>query len=103
MIAWCKKYIEWLETSPSGKEAGTSDKFVFPWGGKSPSLTFDSNHGTIFINQLAGLKLIVGDKAAAAKLTDGYFRGIFQKQVEANGDQVRSNIFFYSYLLDHVP
>jgi hypothetical protein len=26
MMEWVKKYIEWLETSPSGKQAASSDK-----------------------------------------------------------------------------
>jgi hypothetical protein len=38
---------------------------------------------------MAALKLVVNDKAAAAKLTDAYFKGTFQGQVQANGDQVR--------------
>ncbi|KAJ7290691.1 chondroitin AC/alginate lyase [Mycena rebaudengoi] len=71
MMEWVKKYIEWLETSPSGKQAASSD----------------NNHGTIFVSQMAALKLVVNDKAAAAKLTDAYFKGTFQGQVQANGDQ----------------
>ncbi|KAJ7668176.1 chondroitin AC/alginate lyase [Mycena rosella] len=71
LIAWCDKYIDWLNTSPSGTTAGNAT----------------NNHGTIFVNQMAGLKLIVKDVPAAATLTQGYFTGIFQKQLQANGDQ----------------
>lgn len=52
-------------------------------------MEFNSNHGTIFVNQLAGLKLIVNDVAGAANWTQNYFTGAFQGQVSANGDQVR--------------
>ncbi|KAJ6537207.1 chondroitin AC/alginate lyase [Mycena vulgaris] len=71
MIAWCNKYIDWLQTSPSGKTAGSST----------------NNHGTIFVNQLAGLKLIVKDVAGAVNLTQTYFSSTYKGQVAANGDQ----------------
>jgi hypothetical protein len=47
-----------------------------------------SNHGTIFVNQLAGLKLIVKDTAGAVNWTKGYFSGIYQGQLNSTGDQV---------------
>ncbi|KAJ6566544.1 alginate lyase-domain-containing protein [Mycena capillaripes] len=59
MIVWCNKYTDWLLT----------------------------NHGTIFVNQFAALKLIVKDTAGAVNWTHNYFTGIFQKQVNASGDQ----------------
>ncbi|KAJ6549081.1 chondroitin AC/alginate lyase [Mycena vulgaris] len=71
LIAWSNQYINWLQTSALGKQAGSST----------------NNHGTIFINQLAGLKLIVEDVASAITLTEGYFAGIYKGQVTANGDQ----------------
>ncbi|KAJ6566671.1 chondroitin AC/alginate lyase [Mycena capillaripes] len=71
MIAWCNKYIDWLLTSSSGKTAASST----------------NNHGTIFVNQFAGLKLIVNDAAGATNWTKNYFTGIFQKQVNSSGDQ----------------
>ncbi|KAJ6613523.1 alginate lyase-domain-containing protein [Mycena sp. CBHHK59/15] len=71
MIAWCNKYIDWLQTAPTAKQAASSN----------------NNHGTIFVNQLAALKLIVGDTADAVNLTRGYFKGIYQGQLKANGDQ----------------
>lgn len=71
MVAWCTKYIAWLQTSPTGKQAASSN----------------NNHGTIFVNQMAALQLIVGDVASAVNLTQAYFKGIYQGQVQANGDQ----------------
>jgi hypothetical protein len=64
-------------------------EFAFASEAELP-LTFpaDSNHGTIFVNQLAGLKLIVEDVAGAVNLTERYFSGLYQGQLSANGDQV---------------
>ncbi|KAJ7184838.1 chondroitin AC/alginate lyase [Mycena filopes] len=70
-VAWCTKYINWLETAPTAHTAATST----------------NNHGTIFVNQLAGVKLIVKDTAGAVNWTQNYFSGAFQGQVAANGDQ----------------
>ncbi|KAJ6537220.1 chondroitin AC/alginate lyase [Mycena vulgaris] len=83
MIAWCKTYIDWLQTSPSGKTAGSAT----------------NNHGTIYVNQLAGLKLIVEDVAGAVNLTQTYFSSTYKGQVAANGDQpqeaTRSHPYHY--------
>ncbi|KAJ7626085.1 chondroitin AC/alginate lyase [Roridomyces roridus] len=70
-VAWCNKYIDWLQTSPSGKTAAG----------------LDNNHGTIFVNQLAALKLLVNDVSGAVTLIQGYFNGIFKAQIDAKGDQ----------------
>ncbi|KAJ7142371.1 alginate lyase-domain-containing protein [Mycena epipterygia] len=70
-VAWCNKYISWLETSSIGKTAAAAT----------------NNHGTILVNQLAGLKLIVNDVAGAVNWTQNYFTGAFQGQVNATGDQ----------------
>jgi NAD(P)H-dependent FMN reductase len=93
--AWIKKYIDWLGSSPSGKTAASSEKCVYMAGAVVDHClqAICSNHGTIFVNQLAALKLLINDTAGAASLTDGYFKGIFQKQVQANGDQVCSLFF----------
>ncbi|KAJ7875883.1 chondroitin AC/alginate lyase [Mycena olivaceomarginata] len=71
MIVWCNKYIDWLQTAPNAIVAAHAT----------------NNHGTIFVNQLAGLKLIVQDTAGAVNWTQGYFSGIFQGQVNSTGDQ----------------
>ncbi|KAJ7108349.1 chondroitin AC/alginate lyase [Mycena crocata] len=71
MVAWCKKYINWLQTAPTAKQAAGSK----------------NNHGTFYVNQLAALKLIVNDTAGATKLGRAYFGGIFKGQIQSNGDQ----------------
>ncbi|KAJ7060327.1 chondroitin AC/alginate lyase [Mycena amicta] len=71
MVAWCNTYIDWLQTSPSGKQASTAK----------------NNHGTIFVSQFAALKLIVSDVAGAVSSTQGYFNGLYQGQLQSNGDQ----------------
>ncbi|KAK7042722.1 chondroitin AC/alginate lyase [Favolaschia claudopus] len=70
-VDWCTKYINWLDTAPNGQQAAHST----------------NNHGTIFVNQYAALKLIAGDKAGAVNWTTNYFSGRFQHQVNSSGDQ----------------
>ncbi|KAJ6453561.1 chondroitin AC/alginate lyase [Mycena sanguinolenta] len=71
MVAWCKQYINWLETAPTAKQAA---------GAKN-------NHGTYYVNQLMALKLIVNDTAGAVTLGRGYFGGIYKGQMSSNGNQ----------------
>ncbi|KAJ7116999.1 alginate lyase-domain-containing protein [Mycena epipterygia] len=71
MVAWCNKYIQWLQTNAIGQGAAKAT----------------NNHGTIYVSQMAGLKLIFNDISGAINLTQGYFSGIYQNQVAANGDQ----------------
>ncbi|KAJ6566781.1 alginate lyase-domain-containing protein [Mycena capillaripes] len=71
MIDWCNRYIDWLQTASTAQQAAHAT----------------NNHGTIFVNQLAGLKLIVGDTAGAVNWTQGYFSGIYQNQLNSTGDQ----------------
>lgn len=56
-------------------------------------MSFDilsSNHGTFFYNQLAALQILVGDKDGARGSLQAYFNGIYQNQIQANGEQVIS-------------
>ncbi|KAJ7204990.1 chondroitin AC/alginate lyase [Mycena pura] len=71
MVAWCNKYIDWLQTAPKAITAAKAT----------------NNHGTIFVSQLAALKLIVNDVAGAVNLTQGYFQGHYKGQLAASGDQ----------------
>ncbi|KAJ7235728.1 alginate lyase-domain-containing protein [Mycena haematopus] len=71
MIAWCNEYIGWLDTAPTAQQAAHAT----------------NNHGTIFVNQYAALKLIVNDVPGAANWTHGYFAGDFQNQINSTGDQ----------------
>ncbi|KAF7358858.1 Chondroitin AC/alginate lyase [Mycena sanguinolenta] len=70
-VAWCNKYIGWLDTSPTGQQAAHAT----------------NNHGTIFVAQYAALKLIVNDVSSAVNWTQGYFSGKFQNQINSTGDQ----------------
>jgi hypothetical protein len=101
MIAWCNKYIDWLQTAPTANAAATATKCVLIADKAELPFTFsvDSNHGTIFVNQLAGLKLIVKDVAGAANLTEHYFSGLYQGQLAANGDQA----WIFSLILLSLP
>jgi len=47
-----------------------------------------SNHGSFYFNQLAALKLIVGDIQGANDVTNAYFDGIYMNQIAVNGEQV---------------
>lgn len=71
MVAWCKKYINWLQTAPTAKQAAAAT----------------NNHGTFYVNQLMALKLIANDTAGATTLGRGYFGGIYKGQIQSNGDQ----------------
>ncbi|KAJ6625224.1 alginate lyase-domain-containing protein [Mycena sp. CBHHK59/15] len=71
MIAWCKQYINWLQTAPTAMQAAAAK----------------NNHGTFYVNQLAALKLIVNDIAGATTLGRAYFGGIYKGQIASNGDQ----------------
>lgn len=46
-----------------------------------------SNHGSFYYNQLASLYLLLDDEANAKKTVEEYFTGIFQGQINANGEQ----------------
>ncbi|KAJ6467560.1 chondroitin AC/alginate lyase [Mycena vitilis] len=71
MGAWVTKYMDWLSTSSSGTTAAHAT----------------NNHGTIFVNQFAALKLIANDTAGAVNWTQNYFTGIYQNQLNSTGDQ----------------
>ncbi|KAK7683795.1 hypothetical protein QCA50_013171 [Cerrena zonata] len=71
MVGWAKEYISWLQSSPlAQKEAASTN-----------------NHGTFFYNQLAALQILVGDKDGARGSLQAYFNGIYQNQIQANGEQ----------------
>ncbi|KAK7042725.1 chondroitin AC/alginate lyase [Favolaschia claudopus] len=70
-VDWCKKYIDWLDTSSNAQQAAHAT----------------NNHGTIFVNQYAALKLIVKDTASAQNWTNNYFDRLFKTQVASSGDQ----------------
>ncbi|KAF7305632.1 Chondroitin AC/alginate lyase [Mycena chlorophos] len=71
MVAWAKKYITWLQTASTAKQAAAAT----------------NNHGTFYAGQLTALQILVGDNSGANATARGYFGGIFNGQIAANGDQ----------------
>ncbi|KAG5644276.1 hypothetical protein DXG03_008761 [Asterophora parasitica] len=76
MNSWTREYITWLETAPISLEEGHADKFVDA-----------TNHGTFYYNQLAALKLLIGDFDGARNVTNTYFNAQYKIQIEADGEQ----------------
>ncbi|KAJ7092770.1 chondroitin AC/alginate lyase [Mycena belliarum] len=66
MNAWTQKYIIWLETNP----LGVAD-----------------NHGSFCYNQLIAAKLLVNDVPGSVAASDKFFNGIYQDQINSNGEQ----------------
>jgi len=71
MIAWTQKYITWLETNSLGVD-------------ECASL---NNHGSFCFNQLASLKLLVNDIPGSVNVSNTFFNGIYQGQINSTGDQ----------------
>ncbi|KAJ7507089.1 chondroitin AC/alginate lyase [Mycena galericulata] len=71
MNAWTQKYLTWLETNQLGVE-------------ECASL---NNHGSFCFNQLAALKLLVNDVPGSVNVSNTYFHGIYQGQINSTGDQ----------------
>ncbi|KAF9262760.1 chondroitin AC/alginate lyase [Marasmius fiardii PR-910] len=78
MVDWVKNYTSWIETDPTAlKEAAALN-----------------NHGTFYHVQLAALKLIVNDREGAKQVIENYYNSQFLTQIEENGEQVSSFVFF---------
>ncbi|KAJ6588175.1 alginate lyase-domain-containing protein [Mycena capillaripes] len=71
MVAWTGKYINWLETNKLGVD-------------ECASL---NNHGSFCFNQLASLKLLVNDTPGSVNVSNRFFHGIYQGQINSTGDQ----------------
>ncbi|KAF8058672.1 chondroitin AC/alginate lyase [Lyophyllum atratum] len=71
MNAWTRQYITWLETMPVALAEGHAP----------------NNHGTFYYNQLAALKILVGDFNGALNVTDTYFKSQYMHQIAADGEQ----------------
>lgn len=52
------------------------------------TLVHCSNHGTFYYNQLAALKILLGDFPGAKNVTDTYFRTLYMSQIVKGGEQV---------------
>ncbi|CUA74086.1 hypothetical protein RSOLAG22IIIB_10971 [Rhizoctonia solani] len=68
---WVTSYITWLTTNDLALQEKAST----------------NNHGSFYFNQLAALQVFVDDTAGAKKTIQEYFEGIYQNQIDANGDQ----------------
>ncbi|EIM92549.1 chondroitin AC/alginate lyase [Stereum hirsutum FP-91666 SS1] len=83
MKAWVTKYVQWLETDKQAQKAADSP----------------NNHGSFFVNQIAPLKLYLGDTQGAAQAVKLYFSGKFQDQIAQSGEQpfeaVRTRPYHY--------
>ncbi|KAG8719242.1 hypothetical protein FRC08_003326 [Ceratobasidium sp. 394] len=83
MISWTDQYVKWVEASATGKKAARAA----------------NNHGSFYPNQIAALKILVGDLPGAKAVLQAYFDNQFQEQVVASGEQpleaVRTRPFHY--------
>jgi len=92
MNQWLLKYIDWLEHSPLALREKATKKFVSPLIYPPPlvdpvSLFNYSNHGTFYVNQIAAIKILLGDKSGAVNVLGKYFDGIYKNQI----NQSRAN------------
>ncbi|KAG6836432.1 hypothetical protein H0H93_008074 [Arthromyces matolae] len=71
MKSWTTQYIRWLETA----NISLAEK-VAP-----------NNHGTFWYNQVAALKILIGDKAGALNVTNTYFASQYLSQITSDGEQ----------------
>ncbi|KAJ6491466.1 chondroitin AC/alginate lyase [Mycena vulgaris] len=71
MVAWAQSYITWLETNKLGVD-------------ECASL---NNHGSFCFNQWASLKLLVNDIPGSVNVSNAFFEGIYQGQINSTGDQ----------------
>ncbi|KAF9503545.1 hypothetical protein BS47DRAFT_1402298 [Hydnum rufescens UP504] len=68
---WVSQYIVWMTNSTLAYQERTSV----------------NNHGSFFYNQLASLYLIVNDTTNARNTVQEFFSGLYQNQIDANGEQ----------------
>ncbi|KAG9126103.1 hypothetical protein FRC07_004872 [Ceratobasidium sp. 392] len=83
MIGWASEYVKWVETSAAGQKAARAA----------------NNHGSFYPNQIAALKILIGDFPGAQAVLQAYFANQFQEQVIGSGEQpleaVRTRPFHY--------
>ncbi|KAG8747250.1 hypothetical protein FRC10_001866 [Ceratobasidium sp. 414] len=83
MVSWADQYVKWVEASAVGKKAARAA----------------NNHGSFYPNQIAALKILMGDLPGAKAVLQAYFDNQFQEQVVASGEQpleaVRTRPFHY--------
>ncbi|EJD37964.1 chondroitin AC/alginate lyase, partial [Auricularia subglabra TFB-10046 SS5] len=76
MNTWATQYINWLTTNALGLQ----------------SFRATNNHGTFYVNQLAALRIMVGDTQGAINALNGYFKGIYLNQILSSGEQPLESI-----------
>ena len=89
MNKWLSQYIDWLEHSSLALGEKVAAKFVFHRLTLDSQLTLSrsSNHGSFYFNQIAALKILVGNKNGALDSLGEYFDGIYKNQINADGEQ----------------
>ncbi|KAG6840396.1 hypothetical protein C0991_006991 [Blastosporella zonata] len=81
MNTWTTQYIAWLESATISLEEEAAP----------------NNHGTFWYNQVAALKILVGDNAGALNVTTTYFATQYMSQITSTGEQatVRTRPYHY--------
>ncbi|KAG8684390.1 hypothetical protein FRC09_015423 [Ceratobasidium sp. 395] len=83
MVIWASEYVKWVEGSAAGQKAARAA----------------NNHGSFYPNQIAALKILIGDLPGATTVLQSYFANQFQEQVVSSGEQpleaVRTRPFHY--------
>ncbi|KAJ3574879.1 hypothetical protein NP233_g1459 [Leucocoprinus birnbaumii] len=83
MNAWVTQYISWLETAKIAIEEAEAA----------------NNHGSFYFNQLAALKILLGDLDGARNVTDTFFSTLYPAQIIKGGEQpfeaVRTRPYHY--------
>jgi hypothetical protein len=91
LVNWTTTYIGWLTSNELALQEAASAKCVT--FRSSPVLCSDwavSNHGSYYYTQLGALQILVNDLAGANATIQKYFSTLYQNQVEASGEQVRT-------------
>ncbi|QRV79293.1 alginate lyase [Ceratobasidium sp. AG-Ba] len=81
VVAWGRSYIPWLLTNELARAERGSD----------------NNHASYFYNQLAALQILVGDNEGARATLQDFFTGVYQEQIDANGDQPKESARTHPY------
>ncbi|KAG6884546.1 hypothetical protein C0993_010215 [Termitomyces sp. T159_Od127] len=81
MHSWTNEYIKWLESASMSLEEEAAP----------------NNHGTFWYNQVAALKILVGDLPGALDVTNKYFAKQYLTQITADGEQATARTRPYHY------
>lgn len=87
MNNWTTTYLNWLETAKIAVAEKKATKYVLSHFCTHFIDDCFSNHGSYYFNQAIALKILLGDMDGAKASAEEYFTGVFQGQIEANGEQ----------------